>query len=66
MKSRIVEVNHDKYGKTKLDVAHVIALIPDKFGVVFELVIWYLDEDDYKRVDDAWTSYVENIICDVP
>ena len=66
MRSRIVKVNHPKYGITKLDVAHVIALIPDKFGVVFEMVIWYLDEDDYKKVDEAWTNYVEKIICDVP
>ena len=66
MKSRIVTVNHKKYGITKLDVSHIIALIPEKFGVVFEMTVWILDEDDYNRVDEAWTNHVENIICDVP
>lgn len=58
MKSRIVTVNHPRYGITKLDVAHVIALIPGKFGVVFEMVIWNLSEDDYNKVDEAWTNYI--------
>jgi hypothetical protein len=66
MKSRIVEVEHPRYGLTKLDVAHVIALIPDKFEIVFEMTVWPLNVEDYKKVEKVWTDYTENIICDVP
>jgi hypothetical protein len=55
---KIVTINYPKYGEVKLDVSHVIALIPEKFSIVFECVIWTLSEEDYKIVDEAWTNYI--------
>jgi hypothetical protein len=57
-KGKIVTINYSKYGKVKLDVSRVIALIPEDFSIVFEFVIWRLSEEDYKIVDEAWTNYI--------
>ena len=52
--AKIVSVNHARYGKTELNVNHVIAVVPEKKMLLFEDVYWVLSEECFNKVYEAW------------
>lgn len=59
----IVTVNHPVYGVTELNVERVIAICPEKRRVLFERVVWELNEEDFQKVAEAWREmYDDNLV----
>lgn len=54
--TKIVNVLVDKpmYGNTELDVERIVAVIPDQRRVLFENLIWELDQENFDKVYIAW------------
>jgi len=53
---RIVTITHPQYGECELDVDRVIAIVPKKRQLLFECVIWTLNDDDFCKVSEIWRN----------
>jgi len=49
-----VHVSRPNYGYVELDITRILAVIPDSNALLFENVIWHLEEEEFDKVYKEW------------